>query len=220
MGHMKKHLSKFLVPVIVCPAAYYAWQYKGKARPIYFDKNWDGRRQHSQQRDIYLIRHGQYHTKETDPNLRTLTDLGKEQAKMTGKWLKENKVNPDQFIFSTLVRATETANIIFNELNVNEKNVSCSRLLEEGSPHQIEPLNDKYRSEKIKKIIEKDGPRIEDAFKTYIHRGHGAETAVLVCHANVIRYFITRVMQIDPHCWLRFQPEFEIVGTTTFARND
>jgi serine/threonine-protein phosphatase PGAM5 len=27
---------------------------------------------------------------------------------------------------------------------------------------------------------------------------------VLVCHGNVIRYFLTRALQIDPEAWLRF----------------
>ena len=50
--------------------------------------------------DIYLVRHGQYHTKEKDPKLRTLTDLGKKQARLTGKWLKATIGDPDQFVFS------------------------------------------------------------------------------------------------------------------------
>lgn len=41
-----------------------------------------------------------------------------------------------------------------------------------------------------------DGPRIEAAFRRYFHRASPKQTqdsyTVLVCHANVIRYFVCR----------------------------
>ena len=30
-----------------------------------------------------------------------------------------------------------------------------------------------------------------------------SHSSVLVCHGNVIRYFVCRALQIDPECWLR-----------------
>lgn len=42
----------------------------------------------------------------------------------------------------------------------------------------------------------RDGPRIEAAFRKYFHRAPPSQTEdsveVLVCHANVIRYFVCR----------------------------
>ena len=71
--------------------------------------------------------------------------------------------------------------------------------------HQVEPPRKNYQSDRYKRFLYDDGHRIESAFRRYIHRGDGnPETVVIVCHANVIRYFLMRVMQVDPHAWLRF----------------
>ena len=51
-------------------------------------------------RDIYLIRHGQYHTKEKEAEKKILTELGREQAVLTGKYLNELGLEPDEFIHS------------------------------------------------------------------------------------------------------------------------
>ena len=51
-------------------------------------------------RDIYLIRHGQYHTKEKEAEKKILTELGREQAILTGKFLNEMGLEPDEFIHS------------------------------------------------------------------------------------------------------------------------
>jgi len=41
-----------------------------------------------------------------------------------------------------------------------------------------------------------DGPRIEAAFRKYVHRADvdqvGDSVEIYVCHANVIRYFVCR----------------------------
>jgi serine/threonine-protein phosphatase PGAM5 len=51
------------------------------------------------------------------------------------------------------------------------------------------------------------GPRIEAAFRRYFHRASPTQTGdsleVLVCHANVIRYFAVRALQVPPEAWLR-----------------
>jgi len=52
-----------------------------------------------------------------------------------------------------------------------------------------------------------EGARIEAAFRKYFHRADPKQTEesvdVLVCHGNVIRYFICRALQVDPSAWLR-----------------
>merc|ERR1719454_708114 len=52
-----------------------------------------------------------------------------------------------------------------------------------------------------------DGARIEAAFRKYFHRAEPDQTAdsyeVIVCHANVIRYFACRALQLPPEAWLR-----------------
>lgn len=59
-----------------------------------------------------------------------------------------------------------------------------------------------------------EGGRIEAGFRKYVHRADPPkpdeafperETIdVLVCHGNVIRYFLCRALQFPPDAWLRF----------------
>jgi serine/threonine-protein phosphatase PGAM5 len=65
--------------------------------------------------------------------------------------------------------------------------------------------------------------RIETAFQKYFYRAdfnasaikdetqtndpsHHHEVEIIVCHANVIRYFLCRALQLPPEAWLRFCP--------------
>ena len=53
-----------------------------------------------------------------------------------------------------------------------------------------------------------DGARIEAAFRKYFHRADATQEKdsyeLLVCHANVIRYFVCRILQFPAEGWLRF----------------
>jgi serine/threonine-protein phosphatase PGAM5 len=57
-----------------------------------------------------------------------------------------------------------------------------------------------------KKASLKSSRESEEAFAKYVHRPLREEqtTDVIVCHANVIRYFLCRALQIPPEAWLRF----------------
>ena len=50
--------------------------------------------------------------------------------------------------------------------------------------------------------------RIEAAFRTYFHRPPEKQLQdsheLIVCHANVIRYFLCRALQVQQEAWLRF----------------
>ncbi|MCI4392378.1 hypothetical protein PGIGA_G00145160 [Pangasianodon gigas] len=52
-----------------------------------------------------------------------------------------------------------------------------------------------------------DGARIEAAFRRYIHRADPKQKddsyEIIVCHANVIRFFVCRALQFPPEGWLR-----------------
>lgn len=52
-----------------------------------------------------------------------------------------------------------------------------------------------------------DGARIEAGFRKYFHRAEPSQEldsyTLLVCHANVIRYFVCRALQLPPEAWLR-----------------
>lgn len=152
-------------------------------------------------RHIFLIRHSQYNLSGTGDKERILTALGREQAALTGQRLAVLGLKYDVLIHSTMTRATETANIISKHLPEVEL-VSCD-LLREGAP--IEPVPP--ISWKPDNVYHEDGARIEAAFRRYIHRADAKQTEdsyeLIVCHANVIRYFVCRALQFPPEGWLR-----------------
>jgi serine/threonine-protein phosphatase PGAM5 len=53
-----------------------------------------------------------------------------------------------------------------------------------------------------------DGSRIEAGFRKHFYRADPEQQkdsyTLMVCHANVIRYFFTRSLQLPPEAWLRF----------------
>lgn len=107
-----------------------------------------------------------------------------------------------------MIRARETADLILSEMGtIDPSIVSFTDQLEEGAPYQVEPPRKSYQTAKYQRFLFEHGHRIESAFRRYIHRGdelESPETVVIVCHANVIRYFLMRAMQVDPSAWLRF----------------
>lgn len=153
-------------------------------------------------RHLLLIRHGQYNMSGKSDQERVLTDLGRKQAKFTGLRLQELALPYTKVIRSTMKRANETAQIILNSLpNVP---VSDCSLLEEGAPIPPEPPSRSWRPERS---FFQDGARIEAAFRKYFYRAEQSQEKdsyeILVCHANVIRYFVCRAMQFPPEAWLR-----------------
>ncbi|XP_011673375.1 serine/threonine-protein phosphatase PGAM5, mitochondrial-like isoform X2 [Strongylocentrotus purpuratus] len=154
-------------------------------------------------RHLILIRHGQYNTDGITDDERILTALGREQAAMTGQRLKALNHPYTTIINSTMARAIETADIISAQIPDIPRETYCE-LLREGAPIPPEPPVGHWKPEV--KFYE-DGARIEAAFRKYFHRADPAQTEnsfeVIVCHANVIRYFVCRAMQFPPEAWLR-----------------
>lgn len=119
---------------------------------------------------------------------------------------------------SCMVRARETADIIVKELNDNFSNSTMFQaepdaLLNEGLPaaiipfrHDVGDLVDQAAE------INEHHDRIEKAYQKYFYRDDPYssnrkksehEFEVIVCHANVIRYFLMRALQLPPEAWLR-----------------
>lgn len=128
---------------------------------------------------------------------------------------------------SDLCRAKETADIIAAHLPGIER-TDPDPLLNEGRPCHNIP-GGKARSSVVEKVDEHH-PRIEKAFRKYFHRAPAPlplsnenddddnkpelifesvvgdpkhEFEIIVCHANVIRYFFCRALQLPPEIWLR-----------------
>ncbi|KAG5680871.1 hypothetical protein PVAND_010352 [Polypedilum vanderplanki] len=158
-------------------------------------------------RHILLIRHGQYFLNGTTDKERVLTQLGREQAKMTGNRLKELDIKITEAVVSTMTRAKETANILLNQLpQAKQLELKIDSILEEGAPLGPEPKFGSWRPMEYQFFV--DGARIEAAFRKYFHRADPEQIndslTLIVCHANVIRYFVCRALQWPPEAWLRF----------------
>uniref|UniRef100_A0A1B6EGW0 Serine/threonine-protein phosphatase PGAM5, mitochondrial n=1 Tax=Clastoptera arizonana TaxID=38151 RepID=A0A1B6EGW0_9HEMI len=155
-------------------------------------------------RHIILIRHGQYNLNGKTDKERTLTNLGQEQAKLTGQRLKDLGYEFSQIIVSTMTRANETAGFI-QKILPSELPVTHCSLLVEGAPIPPEPPVGHWKPEAYQFF--QDGPRIEAAFRKYFHRADVTQKAdsydLVVCHANVIRYFVCRALQFPCEAWLR-----------------
>lgn len=154
-------------------------------------------------RNILLIRHSQYNLSGNGDSERILTPLGREQAELTGMRLRDLGLKYDILIHSTMARATETAQIIskyFPGLDL----VSCD-LLREGAPIEPVPPVTHWKPDAVQ--YHEDGARIEAAFRSYIHRADPKQKEdsyeIIVCHANVIRYFVCRALQFPSEGWLR-----------------
>lgn len=154
-------------------------------------------------RNVLLIRHSQYNLSGNGDKERILTPLGREQAELTGQRLAALGLKYDVLIHSTMARATETANIISKYLPVGVELVSCD-LLREGAPIEPVPPVTHWKPDAV---YHEDGARIEAAFRRYIHRADPKQKEdsyeIIVCHANVIRYFVCRALQFPPEGWLR-----------------
>ncbi|XP_020510470.1 serine/threonine-protein phosphatase PGAM5, mitochondrial isoform X3 [Labrus bergylta] len=154
-------------------------------------------------RNILLIRHSQYNLSGSNDKERILTPLGREQAELTGQRLAALGLKYDVLVHSSMARATETANIISKHLTGVEL-LRCD-LLREGAPIEPVPPVTHWKPDAVQ--YHEDGARIEAAFRRYIHRADPKQKEdsyeIIVCHANVIRYFVCRALQFPPEGWLR-----------------
>lgn len=156
-------------------------------------------------RNIILIRHGQYNLSGKSDVERYLTEKGVEQAKLTGDRLVALNHPYDRMVRSTMTRAQQTGDHILSRMNTDNLVIENDSMLEEGAPFPPEPPRKTW--EPADYIFYQDGSRIEAAFRNYFYRADHRQDKetydIIVCHANVIRYFICRALQLPPEAWLR-----------------
>jgi serine/threonine-protein phosphatase PGAM5 len=151
-------------------------------------------------RTLYLVRHGLYDQDDPrDADLgKALVPLGREQAALAGARLAALPVKFAALHTSTMTRARETAEIIGAALQLAPQ---PSTDLRECTP----PTR---RADIMAKLRPGEGDsctaQIERAFAHYFTPSPDADTSeILVCHGNVIRYFVARALGLDPALWLR-----------------
>lgn len=154
-------------------------------------------------RHLFLIRHGNYVMEGELDEQHVLTNLGRQQADYVGKRIKELELPYTFMLNSTMTRAIETSDIMYKHLPQIPRK-TCA-MIREGAPCPPEPPVGHWRPE-AQQFYE-DGARIEAAFRKYFHRADAKQEKdsyeIMVCHANVIRYFVCRAMQFPPEAWLR-----------------
>ncbi|HSH03283.1 MAG TPA: histidine phosphatase family protein [Anaerolineae bacterium] len=151
---------------------------------------------------IYLVRHGQYDTRvaNQDELEGDLTVVGREQARLTGERLRGLGVQ--RLYSSDLRRAVSTAAAVATVMG--EKSWPQDRLLRECFPYF--PLG--YESLLLESgytmtQIVADKAQAEQAFARYFQPVEEESLVdVIVCHGNLIRYFVCRVLGIPITGWL------------------
>lgn len=151
-------------------------------------------------RYVYLIRHGMYDRDDRvdDRVGNGLNALGREQAQLIGARLAKLPVRMTSLVSSDYTRARETADIMGRALGMTPRRDS---LLHECTPS----------SERVSLMShhpgEEAGPcdsTLSAAWAKYVRPSPGTDAHdVLVCHGNVIRWFVSRSLGMDTRHWSR-----------------
>jgi len=149
---------------------------------------------------IYLVRHGDYNYRDTAPETvgQGLTARGRQQARVTATWLADTDSGIRSIRSSTFTRASETASILASSLPLASLEVDP----------QLRECQDVYF---------KDTPRVpqtaEEAFDLLFGTAAShSYPVVVVCHANLIRYLLSRLL-----AWTRRKWESVSIGNCSVS---
>lgn len=173
-------------------------------------------------RYLYLVRHGQREPEaSSDPLGSKLTELGWRQAHQAARRLASLKL--DVIHTSSLNRTMETAQILAVEhpgipIRPSRMLWECVPAMPEivlkwfkahpdpGSvtlPLQMQPWRPIWSILDDAQHLETDMEQARQAWDKYFIPARGKERHdILVCHGNLIRYFITRALQTLPEAWI------------------
>ena len=151
-------------------------------------------------RDIILVRHGNYvEDARVDERIGPgLSPLGVAQARLAGARLAGLPTRFDAMLVSPMQRARDTAAIISEEFP--GRHFEVVQDLAECTPptRRTEITADEAPGE-----LAACKARLDRVFATYFHPAAGdAQTDLIVCHGNVIRYLVTRALGVDTSAWL------------------
>jgi serine/threonine-protein phosphatase PGAM5 len=140
---------------------------------------------------VILLRHGEYDTSPTGTP--KLTARGREQARVSARALAS--ISFDGAWSSTMMRAIETADIVAEELRLS---FARSKLLVEGMPTRVATIPS------TPKQVRDDRARMKKAFDKFFQPSKKDRTELFVCHGNLIRFIMTRALNVPPSVWARF----------------
>ena len=144
-------------------------------------------------RTIFLVRHGTYvPDPKADPESGPgLTPLGIAQARLTAARLAALPIRFQSITSSTLTRAQQTAAEI--RLQLPEVPGSASPQLSECTPPMTQTATVEQASCK---------QQLDAAFAKFAAPALDSDkNDLLVCHGNVIRYFVTKALGVDTRAW-------------------
>ena len=150
-------------------------------------------------RTVWLIRHGEYEHGVDTPDEGGLVALGRQQARLVAARLDGYPVAFTSLQTSTMTRARETAAIIaahFPELDlalqddIRECTPTTRRadIMADLEPGEAEACEANLETAWGRLFVPAAGP--------------GDEHDIVVCHGNVIRWFVTQALGVDPAAWL------------------
>ncbi|HEU4335434.1 MAG TPA: histidine phosphatase family protein [Candidatus Eisenbacteria bacterium] len=150
-------------------------------------------------RYLYLIRHGMYDRVDSldDRTANGLNALGHEQARLLGARLASLPVKPRLLVSSDYARARETADDLAAILG---RAAERDTLIRECGPPSVRDSSatDSERAEQAE--CERT---LEAAWAKYIRPSPDADAHdLLVCHGNVIRWFVARAVGADTRRWI------------------
>lgn len=150
-------------------------------------------------RYVYLIRHGIYDPDSTVKDDRlgnALNAMGHEQAKLAGRRLAKLPVKMASLVSSDYLRAKETAEDIGRELSMTPR---LDSLIHECMPTSGRADYRRYATPEENALCDSNLAR---AWERYAKPSPDGETHdVLVCHGNVIRWFVARTLGMDLQRW-------------------
>jgi serine/threonine-protein phosphatase PGAM5 len=158
-------------------------------------------------RILYIIRHGQYDIAAQVPDGGSLTELGRMQAQHAAKALAHIPI--DAIHASTMTRALETADIIAQEV---QHDYLTHDLLREAIPTIPPRLAAEILAFMAQdptfthETINANKKRVEQAFEIFFtapDEDAEATYELLVCHGNILRYFVCKALDINVDTWAK-----------------
>ena len=153
-------------------------------------------------RTIYLIRHGQYDESDERDEFtgKGLVPLGIAQTRLLAARLKAMPVKFTSLTSSTMTRARQTAMIInqeFPELELKQSELICECTPPSWRKEIMIGVDTTEKEQCVKNI--------EQVFSEFFIPSPDANDRndIIVCHGNVIRYLVTKVLKVDTMSWLQ-----------------